>query len=88
MKLEYLYIDGYKGLKGLELRFKEQHSPVAVDFLVGKNGSGKSSVLEALGLIFTRIMQKRTSRFCLCAAVSDAGRGARSCKAAERAFSG
>lgn len=63
MKLEYLYIDGYKGLKGLELRFKEQHSPVAVDFLVGKNGSGKSSVLEALGLIFTRIMQNELPGF-------------------------
>ena len=57
MKLEYLYIDGYKGLKRLKLQFKEQTGVVPVDFLIGCNGSGKSSVLEAVGLIFTRIMQ-------------------------------
>ena len=56
MKLEYLYIDGYKGLKRLKLQFKEQTGVVPVDFLIGCNGSGKSSVLEAVGLIFTRIM--------------------------------
>lgn len=47
MKLEYLYIDGYKGLKRLKLQFKEQTGVVPVDFLIGCNGSGKSSVLEA-----------------------------------------
>ena len=52
MKLEYLYIDGYKGLKRLKLQFKEQTGVVPVDFLIGCNGSGKSSVLEAVGLIF------------------------------------
>lgn len=51
MKLEYLYIDGYKGLKRLKLQFKEQTGVVPVDFLIGCNGSGKSSVLEAVGLI-------------------------------------
>lgn len=50
MKLEYLYIDGYKGLKRLKLQFKEQTGVVPVDFLIGCNGSGKSSVLEAVGL--------------------------------------
>ena len=45
MKLEYLYIDGYKGLKRLKLQFKEQTGVVPVDFLIGCNGSGKSSVL-------------------------------------------
>ena len=44
MKLEYLYIDGYKGLKRLKLQFKEQTGVVPVDFLIGCNGSGKSSV--------------------------------------------
>ena len=48
MKLEYLYIDGYKGLKRLKLQFKEQTGAVPVDFLIGCNGSGKSSVLEAV----------------------------------------
>ena len=63
MKLEYLYIDGYKGLKRLKLQFKEQTGAVPVDFLIGCNGSGKSSVLEAVGLIFTRIMQNELPGF-------------------------
>ena len=63
MKLEYLYIDGYKGLKRLKLQFKEQTGVVPVDFLIGCDGSGKSSVLEAVGLIFTRIMQNELPGF-------------------------
>ena len=63
MKLEYLYIDGYKGLKRLKLQFKEQTGVVPVDFLIGCNGSGKSSGLEAVGLIFTRIMQNELPGF-------------------------
>lgn len=63
MKLEYIYLDGYKGLKDLSIRFKEQSSPAAIDFLIGRNGSGKSSVLEAIGLIFTRIMQNELPGF-------------------------
>lgn len=63
MKLEYLYIDGYKGLKRLKLQFKEQTGAVPLDFLIGCNGSGKSSVLEAVGLIFTRIMQNELPGF-------------------------
>ena len=63
MKLEYLYVDGYKGLKELSIYFKEQSSPVSIDFLTSRNGSGKSSVIEALGLIFTRIMQDELPGF-------------------------
>ncbi|MDY3919105.1 MAG: AAA family ATPase [Candidatus Limivivens sp.] len=63
MKLEYFYVDGYKGLKKLSIQFKEQSSPAAIDFLIGANGSGKSSMLEALGLIFTRIMQDELPGF-------------------------
>ena len=63
MKLEYLYIDGYKGLKRLKLQFKEQTGVVPVDFLIGCKGSGKSSVLEAVGLIFTRIKQNELPGF-------------------------
>ncbi|MBD5393029.1 MAG: AAA family ATPase [Lachnospiraceae bacterium] len=63
MKLEYIYLDGYKGLKDLSIQFKEQSSPEAIDFLIGRNGSGKSSVLEAIGLIFTRIMQNELPGF-------------------------
>ena len=63
MKLEYLYIDGYKGLKRLKLHVNEQTGVVSVDFIIGCNGSGKSSVLEAVGLIFTRIMQNELPGF-------------------------
>ncbi len=63
MKLEYLAIDGYKSLKNLEIHFQKQSSTTAIDFLIGRNGSGKSSVLEAVGLIFTRIMQNETPGF-------------------------
>lgn len=63
MKLEYLAIDGYKNLKNLEIHFQKQSSTTAIDFLIGRNGSGKSSVLEAIGLIFTRIMQNETPGF-------------------------
>lgn len=63
MKLESLYIDGYKGLRELSIDFAGQTSPAVVNFLIGPNGSGKSSVLEALGLIFTRVMQGETPGF-------------------------
>lgn len=54
MKLEYLYLDGYKSLKKVSLSFKEQESSAFVNFLIGQNGSGKSSLLEAIGLIFSK----------------------------------
>lgn len=63
MKLEYLYLDGYKGLKKLSIHFEEQKAPAAVNFLIGPNGAGKSRVLEAVGMIFTRIMQGETPGF-------------------------
>ena len=63
MKLEYLYLDGYKGLKDISLYFQKQEFPASINFLIGKNGSGKSSLLEALGLIFTRIMQEEVPGF-------------------------
>ena len=63
MKLEYLYLDGYKSLKKVSLSFKEQESSASVNFLIGQNGSGKSSLLEAIGLIFSRIMQEEVPVF-------------------------
>ena len=63
MKLEYLYLDGYKSLKKVSLSFKEQESSASVNFLIGQNGSGKSSLLEAIGLIFSRIMQEEVPGF-------------------------
>ena len=86
MKMEYLYIDGYKGLKRLKLQFKEQTGAVPVDFLIGCNGSGKSSVLEAVGLIFTRIMQNELPGFIFELKIQDAGWNGNLCKAPEKGF--
>lgn len=63
MKILYLRICGYKSLKDIEINFKEQNEPAAVQFFIGENGSGKSTILEAIGLIFTRIMQETTPGF-------------------------
>lgn len=63
MKLEYLYLDKYKGLRNVRLYFQQQNTPVSINFLIGKNGSGKSSLLEAIGMIFTRILQGETPGF-------------------------
>ncbi|NBK91794.1 hypothetical protein D5278_07345 [bacterium 1XD21-13] len=57
MRLDYLYLDGYKGLKNFEVDFKKQPSGAAIHFFIGRNGSGKSTLLEAIGLIFTRMLQ-------------------------------
>lgn len=52
MKLNYIYIDGYKNLNDLELSFEPDSS---VNALIGNNGSGKSNVIEALTRIFSAI---------------------------------
>lgn len=53
MKIEYMYIDGYKNLSALEVSFEKDISMLA---LAGKNGSGKSNVLEAVSKIFALVM--------------------------------
>lgn len=66
MQLERVRIENYKCLRDVTAEF---HSPegeensVSAHLLVGVNGSGKSCFLEALGLIFTRIMQGETPGF-------------------------
>jgi predicted ATPase len=49
MKLDYLKIDKFKNLNNFEVDF-DQKSQTTV--LVGRNGSGKSNLLEALTIIF------------------------------------
>jgi predicted ATPase len=49
MKLDYLKIDKFKNLHNFEIDF-DQKSQTTV--LVGRNGSGKSNLLEALTIIF------------------------------------
>lgn len=49
MKIQYLYIDGYKNLHNLEFQFEKE---LTVASIIGNNGSGKSNVLEALTILF------------------------------------
>lgn len=60
MKISRLRISGYKNLKNLEMDFEESASLIA---LIGDNGSGKSNVLEALTIIFSRLSMKETIGF-------------------------
>jgi len=59
-------VGAYKSLRNVTVEFTaEQKSSTApsAQFFIGVNGSGKSSMLEAIGLIFTRIMQGETPGF-------------------------
>ena len=52
MKINYIYIDGYKNLDKIELSFDDNST---VNALIGNNGSGKSNVIEALTKVFTSV---------------------------------
>ena len=52
MRLQELYIKDYKVLKDFTLTFDEES---AVSVLIGENGSGKSTVLEAIAVIFNEL---------------------------------
>jgi predicted ATPase len=56
MRLQKLYINGYKKLRNVHIDFTGSDDRLSTYFFVGRNGSGKSSILEALGLIITRII--------------------------------
>lgn len=60
MKINYIYIDGYKNLNKLELSFYDDST---VNALIGNNGSGKSNVIEALTLVFTSVYNDSTVDF-------------------------
>jgi predicted ATPase len=52
MRLDYLKIDNYKNLRHFEIDF-DQNSQTTV--LVGRNGAGKSNLLEVLTIIFSEL---------------------------------
>lgn len=56
MKLEYLFVKNYKNFDDLEIEFEENSS---VNVLIGKNGAGKSNILELISLIFSRVKAKK-----------------------------
>ena len=58
MKIESLYIEKYKLLENFKISFKKD-----ISILIGINGSGKSSILEAIALIFSSALLKGKSPF-------------------------
>lgn len=66
MQLERVRIQNYKCLRDVNVEFRSpagEEEAFSSHLLVGVNGSGKSCFLEALGLIFTRIMQGEVPGF-------------------------
>ncbi len=65
MQLERIRIQNYKCLKDVTAVFRApaEKDALSVHLLVGVNGSGKSCFLEALGMIFTRIIQGEVPGF-------------------------
>jgi len=51
MKLDYIHIDEFKNLRKFEFDFDERSAGL-VTVVLGRNGSGKSNLLEALVIIF------------------------------------
>ena len=60
MKINYIYIEGYKNLNNLELSFDDNST---VNALIGNNGSGKSNIIEALTRVFTSVYNDSTVDF-------------------------
>ena len=59
MRLKSVYISDYKNLKNFSLSFDGDSF---IDIFVGKNGSGKSNLLEALIEIFHHIIEFDSNR--------------------------
>ena len=61
MRLIELKINSdYKNLKGLKLRFNPQNNTYVI---IGNNGSGKSSILEAISSIFSSLWYGNPAKF-------------------------
>ena len=48
MKIEKVHIKNIKGIKDLELSFKKDNKILDLIVLAGVNGSGKTTILEAI----------------------------------------
>src|SRR5687768_628296 len=57
MRLDHLYIDGFKNLKRLEVDFDEERLTTVI---IGQNGAGKSNLIEALVEIFRHVDLQRS----------------------------
>jgi len=57
MRLDRVYIDGFKNLKNLEVDFDERHLTTV---LIGQNGAGKSNLIEAITQVFRWVDMRRS----------------------------
>ena len=53
MRIDWLWVEEYKNLKNLTIDFDQDH---LITVLIGRNGTGKSNVLEALTVIFRDLL--------------------------------
>lgn len=53
MRIDWLWLHDYKNLKDLTIDFAQDH---LITVLIGRNGTGKSNVLEALTIIFRDLL--------------------------------
>ena len=61
MRLDKVYIDGFKNLKPLEVDFDERQLTTV---LIGQNGAGKSNLIEAITQVFRWVdMRRNEPRF-------------------------
>lgn len=63
MRLTRVAIKNYKHLENIVLETQDSQEEFPVYFCIGLNGSGKSTFLEALALIFSRIAQNELPGF-------------------------
>lgn len=56
MRLDKVYIDGFKNLKQLEVNFDES---VLTTVIIGQNGAGKSNLIEAITEVFRAVDLRR-----------------------------
>lgn len=53
MRIDWLWIEEYRNLNNLTINFSQDH---LITVLIGRNGTGKSNVLEALTIIFRDLL--------------------------------
>lgn len=61
MQIQYLKINGFKALKDFEICFKACETGDSLAVLIGENGAGKSTVLEAILRIFGSFYSNKIS---------------------------
>jgi len=60
MRLDRVYIDGFKNLRGFEIDFDEGRLTAVI---IGQNGTGKSNLIEAIATVFRDVDLNRKTRF-------------------------